>query len=195
MEQKNETNLTPNSFSPSSSWQYYQGSLFIPSNTYQASPSINWNPTGTAGASDYIDITGVQLEKGTIATPFEFRPYPIELQLCQRYYWQLNATEPYTLMGTSTGFVSSNIYSQIVSFPTTMRASPSLGVNGSLRIANYAQNIANIANSNFSLGPNSRSLNNTLLNVSGISSSFDNQGAYIQSVNNTTSYLSFSSEL
>jgi len=119
----------------------------------------------------------------------------VELQLCQRYYWQLNATEPYTLMGTSTGFVSSNIYNQIVSFPTTMRASPSLGVNGSLLIANNVQNIANIANSNFSLGPNSRSLNNTLLNVSGISSSFDNQGAYIQSVNNTTSYLSFSSEL
>jgi hypothetical protein len=50
---------------------------FITGTTY-----ANW--IGTAGAT--WELTGVQLEKGTIATPFEFRPYVIELQLCQRYY-------------------------------------------------------------------------------------------------------------
>ena len=39
---------------------------------------------GTNGATFYI--TGVQLEKGSVATPFEFRPYGTELALCQRYY-------------------------------------------------------------------------------------------------------------
>ena len=39
-----------------------------------------------ATAGNYIEFTGVQLEKGTVATPFEFRPYATELQLCQRYY-------------------------------------------------------------------------------------------------------------
>ena len=33
-----------------------------------------------------ILITGVQLEKGLVATPFEVRPYATELALCQRYY-------------------------------------------------------------------------------------------------------------
>lgn len=39
---------------------------------------------GTSGATLYI--TGVQLEKGSTATPFEFRNYGQELALCQRYY-------------------------------------------------------------------------------------------------------------
>jgi hypothetical protein len=39
---------------------------------------------GTSGATFYI--TGVQLEKGTVATPFERRPFGTELALCQRYY-------------------------------------------------------------------------------------------------------------
>ena len=49
---------------------------------------FDYTPTGTAGANDYFDITGVQLELGNMMTPFEVRPYVTELQLCQRYYWQ-----------------------------------------------------------------------------------------------------------
>jgi hypothetical protein len=42
------------------------------------------NPIATSGATWYI--TGVQLEKGSTATSFDYRPYTTELQLCQRYY-------------------------------------------------------------------------------------------------------------
>lgn len=41
---------------------------------------------GTSGATFYI--TGVQLEKGTVATSFDWRPYGTELNLCQRYYYK-----------------------------------------------------------------------------------------------------------
>ena len=42
---------------------------------------------GTNGATFYI--TGVQLEVGTVATPFERRSYGQELALCQRYYYRI----------------------------------------------------------------------------------------------------------
>jgi len=45
---------------------------------------------GTNGATFYI--TGVQLEKGSTATSFDYRPYGTELVLCQRYYEVVNAT-------------------------------------------------------------------------------------------------------
>ena len=42
------------------------------------------NIVSTSSATWYL--TGVQLEVGTVATPFEFRPHGTELILCQRYY-------------------------------------------------------------------------------------------------------------
>jgi hypothetical protein len=47
------------------------------------------NFMGTNGATFYI--TGVQLEKGTVATSFDWRPYGTELALCQRYYSAITA--------------------------------------------------------------------------------------------------------
>ena len=41
-----------------------------------------------SGASNGFNITQVQLEEGSVATPFEQRPYGLELSLCQRYYEQ-----------------------------------------------------------------------------------------------------------
>jgi len=48
------------------------------------------NVAGTNGATWYV--TGVQLEKGSTATSFDYRPYGTELSLCQRYYEVVNAT-------------------------------------------------------------------------------------------------------
>ena len=53
------------------------------SGNYRA-PTGSVSVVGTNGATFYI--TGVQLEKGSTATSFDYRPYGTELQLCQRYF-------------------------------------------------------------------------------------------------------------
>jgi len=56
---------------------------------------------GTSGATFYI--TGVQLEKGSTATSFDYRPYGTELQLCQRYFQKTYNTDAAIGLTTSTG--------------------------------------------------------------------------------------------
>ena len=53
----------------------------------QFTPSGATSVVGTNGATFYI--TGVQLEKGSTATSFDYRPFGTELALCQRYYESL----------------------------------------------------------------------------------------------------------
>jgi hypothetical protein len=82
---------------------------------------------GTNGATFYI--TGVQLEKGSTATSFDYRPYGTELALCQRYYWQIGTGEAqYTPTGAG---VSENTFSNIVvNYPVKMRAVPTFSFSG-----------------------------------------------------------------
>ena len=63
----------------------------LPANTTQVAIAVAYIPTGTAGANDWYQITGLQLEKGSTATSFDYRPYGTELSLCQRYYWQISS--------------------------------------------------------------------------------------------------------
>ena len=47
-----------------------------------------WSDVTTTTLGDFLFITNVQLEKGSTATSFDYRPYTTELSLCQRYYYQ-----------------------------------------------------------------------------------------------------------
>jgi hypothetical protein len=76
------------------------------------------NITSTAGATYYI--TGVQLEKGTVATSFDYLPYGTELQLCQRYF---EIGRFYQNSGSSS---NSPFYEFLIRFTVEKRASPSM---------------------------------------------------------------------
>jgi len=85
----------------------------------------------SGSTSNYLEITGVQLELGSVATDFEHRSYGEELALCQRFFIAApEVTGRYT--GSSTGIA------QIwVDFPNHMRASPTVTTYG---IGGYPNN-------------------------------------------------------
>ena len=85
------------------------------------SGSTNW--IATNGATFYI--TGVQLEAGSVATPFERRSYGQELSLCQRYYQGASGVPLYAI-------ASSGAYdaTATLGLPVSMRAAPTVTVSG-----------------------------------------------------------------
>ena len=76
---------------------------------------------GTSGATFYI--TGVQLEKGSTATSFDYRPYGTELNLCQRYLPCWNWGSGNDLIGIGYSYTTTNTFIS-VPFPVTPRVSP-----------------------------------------------------------------------
>jgi len=69
------------------SWQKFTYTATLGSTIQEIMVFVGANGmAGTAGAADYLDVTGIQLEKGVTATSFDYRPYGAELVLCQRYY-------------------------------------------------------------------------------------------------------------
>jgi hypothetical protein len=85
------------------------------------------NLVGTNGATFYI--TGVQLEAGSVATPFERRDYGRELMMCQRYYANLipdaNPSPAYFGMGST--YAAAYIYKDLI-LPVQMRTAPTASI-------------------------------------------------------------------
>ena len=89
------------------------------------------NLVGTSGATLYI--TGVQLEKGSTATSFDYRPYGTELALCQRYFYKTFAQEVAPANGLALPTDSNvamygvnNGQGMYFTYPVTMRATPTI---------------------------------------------------------------------
>jgi len=100
------------------------------SNKFGATGQVN--VVSTNGATFYI--TGVQLEKGSTATSFDYRPYGTELALCQRYYYRFGGS---SLFPWVAGYNTTNQYLTLnVLFPVQMRTAPSINTNGTFTTAN-----------------------------------------------------------
>ena len=137
---------------------------------------------GTSGATFYI--TGVQLEKGSVATEFERRPYGTELALCQRYYYK-NGTTAFARHGVGWAANTTTAYATVF-FPVVMRAIPSFSSSGALSSPNIA--VSTLA---IDAGTNQQVGSITITGTGGIG----NAVAVLYSGNDANAYTSWSAEL
>jgi len=140
--------------------------------------------------SNYINITGVQLEVGTEATPFEHRPYDMELQRCQRYYHRVvgNASDEVVIGGG--GYYNTISGRAIHVFPTTMRAEPTLNYSSLshlevLGVNTFVPSLLVTFDGNVNNAPV----------VFSTSASTSGSFAVLRLENNATAYIDFDAEL
>jgi len=150
------------------------------------------NPIGTLNATWYI--TGVQLEAGSVATPFERRPYGTELALCQRYYYRITPGDQ-LLFSLSFGRDANRVFG-FVNFPTSMRVAPSsleqTGTASDYRQVNQVSGTESVCSSVPTFGSANNTYSQVIFNFSGsITTGF---GGLIAS-NSANAFLGWSAEL
>jgi hypothetical protein len=132
-----DVNHTPSKVQISTTWQRYSLATTLPSITGKTIGSNSnlqlyiW----TSAGSDYnsrtntlgiqnntFEFWGVQVEEGSIATPFEQRPLTVETQLCQRYFQVPQSLQAF--------YYNASNSSAHVALPVAMRTVPQLAVTG-----------------------------------------------------------------
>ena len=192
------TNVNTSTQAISTSWTRYSFTVAV--------PSISGKTIGTSSQLGFVfrfptsfstvafDLWGVQIEAGSIATPFETATGTLqgELAACQRYYYRLNETGATNrAIGNAFYYTSTNV-SAIIPLPVTMRISPALDQSTGTDYYGFVRNGAIDGFSSFTIdatGKNGVSVyNNT--DVSGTAG----QAGLIVTLS-TAAYLGFTAEL
>ncbi len=113
------------------SWTRYNVQAIIPSTVNELALQINWIPKDStpAGANDWLELAGVQVEINPYVTAFEVRPAELELALCQAYYevggggsvYENYCTGQCTAATAARGFIP---------FKVPKRVAPAITLNG-----------------------------------------------------------------
>ena len=187
-----ETKVVNNGFAVSVLWWLGAGT------SRDGAAANSWINNGNATtAADNLDllgntsnewyITGVQLEAGTSASDFEFLPYDVNLQRCQRYFQKIESSADWQAFASKNDSTT-EVYATL-SLPTSLRASPTLN-NPNF---NYFDSSSSQSNSGGSTTVRKVSNNNSLLTL--IKSGFTSITGNRVSIISPTQDLTIDSEL
>jgi hypothetical protein len=174
----------------STGWTFYKTTFTIDVSPSGSDLCVAFRLDTTASE---LHITGVQLEAGSVATPFERRPYGTELALCQRYYYKMQATGNNGFFASAYNILTTRA-AGITQLPISMRTAPTAleqnGTAGDYRIYANDTNINCSAVPVFS-GAEVFSARTEFVVASGLTVG---QGSQLRSTN-ASAYLAWSAEL
>jgi hypothetical protein len=115
---------TPQNLSPSNTWTRYSITATLDTASTNNVAVFIWSDDMTTTLGDFLYITDVQLEVGSLATPFERKTISQALEECQRYFLTLFYPNGFALgVGQNNTSNGSNF---VIYFPTSMRAAPAM---------------------------------------------------------------------
>jgi hypothetical protein len=173
-------------------WQRFSYSASVPSTVTELATNFYWAPTGTAGAADYVEITGVQLEIAGSASAYSpnTSTYQAEVEACQRYYYLAASGDTKTICPG--GAFSGTDNRGVVTFPVTMRIAPTLvATSGTNYYYLEANNAADNINSFTILRPSTTA--SAIYNTTESGSTGGVAGVFY--TNNAASSVAFNAEL
>jgi hypothetical protein len=184
-----------NSATLTTTWQRFTYTGTTAGTTTEIGIEFNWTPTGTAGADDWVEITGVQLEAGSVATQFSRAGGTIqgEYAACRRYYRRTsaNGTNQYSVVAQGSASNTTN-GAMMVPFDVSMRIAPTVVDYSTLRLADGvgAWTITAVA-----IDTNLISADYGFINCTVASGLTQYRPLFIQSNASASAYLGFSAEL
>jgi hypothetical protein len=129
-------------------WQRFSVSGTIASTAKEIAVNFSYTPVGTAGAADYFEVTGVQLEIASSASAYSpnSSTYALELAACQRYCFKVtnDANDKAIASG---GYYASTVFLATLNFPTMRTAPTGTIVTGASYWAIYANSGVDYADS------------------------------------------------
>jgi hypothetical protein len=174
-------------------WQRFTVTGTVGATATEIGVQLGFTPTGTASTNDYVEITGVQLEVGSVATPFSRAGGTIqgELAACQRYY-QLWVNGNSQVIGNGC-YINGTQFNAALSFLVEMRTAPTLSIvtgNNYYKIANASVGTDFINSITLDM-TTSRTLNYYNASEAGAT---QGQGGVL-STNNAAAFVAFQAEL
>ena len=176
-------------------WQRFTFSATIAATATQLCPIFSFTPVGTAGVNDYYEITGVQIDIGSVALPFRTNAGTIqgELAACQRYYTRESVTTTYAYFRSSGNATNTTQARIIVPLPVQMRTKPSaMDIGGSLAVSD---GVNLYTTGSFVLSANCTTQNAQVEYTHGSGVFTQYRYESLQDNNNGSTYLGFSAEL
>jgi hypothetical protein len=174
-------------------WQRFTYTGTVASTATEMAIVMSWTPSGTAGAADYYEITGVQIDIGSVALPFRTYAATIqgELAACQRYYWRTtNSPTGYYGLGYAELTNQLNVNFK---YPQTMRTTPSISGSASGTLQAYRQG-AGVASTTV-IALNQANADQMLAYFNTAAATLTQFSPYVVFSNSTSSYVEFSAEL